>query len=200
PTPPFWFATVSTRRLVGRGMKFSSGCSTFAARSASSPIGVDPPVSVCPAGVVTEPLPSQKRARGRSVSRGTCLAQYCSSCAPLTLLLRPLPLRTRPLTHHALDHDHGRRSVEDVRATLRDAWFAAARLGHRRAIALDLVRRAGTFECDQRSGLADQGQTPAGETGERSDRTGRHHIREFQLCPHGLLLGTAANHGDTVEI
>ena len=42
PTPPFWLATVSTRRCVGRGIRCRSGCSTRAARAASSAIGVHP--------------------------------------------------------------------------------------------------------------------------------------------------------------
>ena len=40
PTPPFWFATVSTRRSRGRGIRCRSGWSTRAARAASSAIGV----------------------------------------------------------------------------------------------------------------------------------------------------------------
>ena len=42
PTPPFWLATVSTRRRDGRGIRCRSGCSTRAARAASSAIGVQP--------------------------------------------------------------------------------------------------------------------------------------------------------------
>ena len=42
PTPPFWLATVSIRRRDGRGIRCRSGCSTRAARAASSAIGVQP--------------------------------------------------------------------------------------------------------------------------------------------------------------
>jgi hypothetical protein len=41
PTPPFWFATVITRRREGFG-SMSFGCSMRVARSASSAIGVHP--------------------------------------------------------------------------------------------------------------------------------------------------------------
>src|SRR4051812_21367765 len=176
PTPPFWFATVTTRIRPGAGNgSCSAACSTRVARIASIAIGLSNSTPTA------APTASSARLE-RSRSPGSVIG--ASSPAPRstwnrTRLLVRVPRETGSsrrasgpggtATRHD-DHGSGCRTQLDADGPRVDVPHAGG-FQFRDEIR-DLCGRPGAHQSDQLGSRDQQPPTPADETGQRRDRPG----------------------------